>query len=143
METLIYYWPLSITITISVMVLLSFIPLNLWITALFSGVRLGFLELVFMHIRKVPPHVIVESLITATKAGLKVMISEIETHYLAGGNVPLVVRASLTLWYYYLSTCSLSLGTVDRLSNVALKIAKVATRRSMGYAPGGRAGLCW
>ena len=34
---------------------LYFIPLNLWITARFSGVKVGLLELVFMRIRKVPP----------------------------------------------------------------------------------------
>ena len=95
MQEFIYYWPSGLII-ISVVLFLSFVPLNLWITALFSGVRVGLLELVFMRIRKVPPHVIVESLITATKAGLKVSISEIETHYLAGGNVPSVVRALIS-----------------------------------------------
>ena len=68
-------------IPISVLTFLYFVPLNLWITALFSGVRVGLFELVFMRIRKVPPNVIVESLITATKAGLQVSTSEIETHY--------------------------------------------------------------
>lgn len=86
-------------ITISVMLFftfLHFIPVNLWVTALFSGVRVGLFELVFMRIRKVPPRVIVESLITATKAGLHVSTSEIETHYLAGGNVPSVIRALIS-----------------------------------------------
>ena len=95
MKEFIYYWPSGIII-IGAILFFSFVPLNLWITALFSGVRVGLLELVFMRIRKVPPHVIVESLITATKAGLKVTISEIETHYLAGGNVPSVVRALIS-----------------------------------------------
>ena len=75
---------------------LYFVPINLWITALFSGVYLGLFELVFMRIRKVPPRVIVDSLITATKAGLKVTTSEIETHYLAGGHVPSVIRALIS-----------------------------------------------
>ncbi|MEM7383003.1 MAG: flotillin-like protein FloA [Bacteroidota bacterium] len=96
MDAFTYYWPSSIVIILGAILFLSFVPLNLWITALFSGVRVGLLELVFMRIRKVPPHIIVESLITATKAGLKVTISEIETHYLAGGNVPSVVRALIS-----------------------------------------------
>ncbi len=83
-------------ISISVLVFLYFIPLNLWITAWFSGVRVGLFELVFMRIRKVPPSIIVESLITAIKAGLQVSTSEIETHYLAGGHVPSVVRALIS-----------------------------------------------
>ncbi|HUP80607.1 MAG TPA: flotillin-like protein FloA, partial [Pirellula sp.] len=77
-------------------VFLHFVPLNLWITALFSGVKVGLFELVFMRIRKVPPRVIVESLITATKAGLKISSNELETHYLAGGNVPNVIRALIS-----------------------------------------------
>lgn len=75
---------------------LYFIPLNLWITAQFSGVKVGLLELVFMRIRKVPPRVIVESMITATKAGLELTTSDLETHYLAGGNVPSVIKALIS-----------------------------------------------
>jgi len=77
-------------------VFLYFVPINLWITALFSGVRVGLFELVFMRIRKVPPRVIVESLITATKAGLRLTSTDLETHYLAGGNVPNVIRALIS-----------------------------------------------
>jgi uncharacterized protein YqfA (UPF0365 family) len=77
-------------------IFLYFVPINLWITAIFSGVRVGLFELVFMRIRKVPPRVIVESLITATKAGLKLTSTDLETHYLAGGNVPNVIRALIS-----------------------------------------------
>lgn len=88
-------------------IFLYFVPVNLWITAIFSGVRVGLLELVFMRIRKVPPSVIVNSLITATKAGLSIQETEgearrqlrtqdLETHYLAGGNVPQVIRALIS-----------------------------------------------
>lgn len=77
-------------------IFLYFVPVNLWITALFSGVSVGLFELVFMRIRKVPPRVIVESLITATKAGLRLTSNELETHYLAGGNVPNVIRALIS-----------------------------------------------
>lgn len=83
-------------VPIGILIFLYFVPVNLWITALFSGVRVGLFELVFMRIRKVPPRVIVESLITATKAGLKVTTSEIETHYLARGHVPSVIRALIS-----------------------------------------------
>jgi uncharacterized protein YqfA (UPF0365 family) len=88
-------------------VFLYFVPVNLWITAIFSGVRVGLLELVFMRIRKVPPSIIVNSLITATKAGLKIAeeqdsnrrdlkTQDLETHYLAGGNVPQVIKALIS-----------------------------------------------
>lgn len=72
----------------------SYIPLNLWIMAIFSGVRLGLLELVAMRIRNVRPRKIVLPLITASKAGLKeITASDLETHFLAGGSVEEVVRA--------------------------------------------------
>ncbi len=87
---------LLIIVPIGLLVFFHFVPINLWVTALFSGVRVGLFELVFMRIRKVPPRIIVESLITATKAGLKVTTSEIETHYLAGGHVPSVIRALIS-----------------------------------------------
>lgn len=88
-------------------VFLYFVPVNLWITAVFSNVKVGLLELVFMRIRKVPPSIIVNSLITATKAGLTIeeltdgpkrplKTQELETHYLAGGNVPQVIKALIS-----------------------------------------------
>ncbi len=75
---------------------LYFVPVNLWLTAIFSGVSINLFTLVFMRIRRVPPRLIVESIITATKAGLKITSDELETHFLAGGNVPLVIKALIS-----------------------------------------------
>lgn len=77
-------------------VFLYFVPVNLWITAQFSNVRVGLLELVFMRIRKVPPRIVVDAMITATKAGLDLTTTDLETHYLAGGNVPTVIKALIS-----------------------------------------------
>lgn len=77
-------------------VFLYFIPVGLWITARFSNVKVGLFELMFMRIRKVPPGIITNSLITVTKAGLTVTTKELETHYLAGGNVPSVIKALIS-----------------------------------------------
>ena len=77
-------------------IFLYFVPVNLWITAQFSNVRVGLLELVFMRIRKVPPSIVVNSLITVTKAGIKVTSNQLETHYLAGGHVPSVIKALIS-----------------------------------------------
>ncbi|MHA7101931.1 flotillin-like protein FloA [Roseivirga pacifica] len=77
-------------------VFLYFVPVNLWITAQFSNVRIGLMELVFMRIRKVPPSIIVKEMITARKAGLDVQTADLETHYLAGGNVPTVIKALIS-----------------------------------------------
>ncbi|GAB3646716.1 flotillin-like protein FloA [Echinicola sediminis] len=77
-------------------IFLYFVPVNLWITAIFANVKVGIGELIGMRIRKVPPSVIVNSMITATKAGLALTTNDLETHYLAGGNVPNVIRALIS-----------------------------------------------
>ena len=83
-------------VIILLFVFLYFVPVNLWITAQFSNVRVGLLELVFMRIRKVPPRIVVDAMITATKAGLDLTTTDLETHYLAGGNVPTVIKALIS-----------------------------------------------
>jgi len=67
--------------------------LSLWMQALISGARVGLFNIVFMRFRKVPPKLIVESKIMAVKAGLALTSDELESHYLAGGNVMRVVQA--------------------------------------------------
>ncbi|OPJ56984.1 flotillin-like protein FloA [Alkalithermobacter paradoxus] len=71
----------------------SFIPVGLWITALFSGVKISILTLIGMRFRRVTPAHIVNPMIKATKAGLNISIDKLEAHYLAGGNVNSVVDA--------------------------------------------------
>ncbi len=83
-------------VVVALFMFLYFVPINLWITAIFSGVRISILDLVLMRIRKVPPSIVVNALITATKAGLKLTSNEIETHYLAGGHVNNVIRALIS-----------------------------------------------
>ncbi len=74
-------------------IILSFIPLGLWITATFSGVKIGIFTLIGMRFRRVQPIRIVNPLIKATKAGLKLDIDKLEAHYLAGGDINSVVDA--------------------------------------------------
>lgn len=71
----------------------SFVPVGLWITAFFSGVRIKISDLVGMKLRRVRPSRIVNPSIKATKAGLNLDISGLEAHYLAGGNVNTLVDA--------------------------------------------------
>ncbi len=84
-------------IIIALMMFFYYVPLGLYITAFFSGVRLKiFRDLIGMRLRKVPPHIIVRSRIAASKAGLDIPIPKLEAHYLAGGNVPRVVNALIS-----------------------------------------------
>lgn len=84
-------------VIIGISLFLYFIPLGLWVTAFFSGVKVAiFRDLVGMRLRKVAPGPIVKALITAQKAGLQIGLSQLETHYLAGGNVHKVVQALIS-----------------------------------------------
>jgi uncharacterized protein YqfA (UPF0365 family) len=73
-----------------------FIPVGLWFSALVSGVRVSLLQLILMRWRKVPPAIIVNNLIAATKAGIDISSNDLETHYLAGGRVKSVVNALIS-----------------------------------------------
>lgn len=74
-------------------VLFTFVPVMLWISALAAGVRLSIFTLIGMRLRRVIPSRVVNPLIKAHKAGLDVTINQLESHYLAGGNVDRVVNA--------------------------------------------------
>ena len=76
--------------------ILYFVPIGLWITAIFSGVRVGIGTLIGMRLRKVNPGDIVRPLISASKAGLELDIGQMEANYLAGGNVGRVVTALIS-----------------------------------------------
>lgn len=74
-------------------IVLAFVPVGLWISALAAGVKVGIVDLIGMRLRRVSPAKIVNPLIKAEKAGLDVKVSQLEAHYLAGGNVDRVVNA--------------------------------------------------
>ena len=61
-----------------------------------SGKSVSILQLIFMRIRKVPPSLIVNALINGNKAGIPVTANDLETHYMAGGNVNNVVKALIS-----------------------------------------------
>ena len=91
---------LAIVIAAVALLLLSlilyFIPVGLWITAIFSGVRVRIATLIGMRLRKVPPGQIIRPLISATKAEIDLQIGQMEAHFLAGGDVGRVVDALIS-----------------------------------------------
>jgi uncharacterized protein YqfA (UPF0365 family) len=76
-----------------VLILFAFSYGMLYIKALLAGAHVAILEIIGMKLRGVRPATIVDSRIMAIKAGLQVQTRELETHYVARGNVPNVVRA--------------------------------------------------
>ncbi|MHC4552696.1 MAG: flotillin-like protein FloA [Planctomycetota bacterium] len=76
-----------------VFLLLVFAYGSLWLQARLSGASVSFAELIGMSLRKVNARTITVSRITAAKAGLTLSTPQLESHFLAGGRVPNVVRA--------------------------------------------------
>lgn len=93
LEPVVSFMIIAVLIIILLSVFLSFFPVMLWISALASGVRISIITLVAMRLRRVVPSRIVNPLIKATKAGLGLNINQLESHFLAGGNVDRVVNA--------------------------------------------------
>lgn len=73
-----------------------FVPVYQWLVSAFSGAYISLISLIVMRIRRVPVDLIVDSYITSIKAGLKITSSELETHFLAGGDVKKVVKALIS-----------------------------------------------
>ncbi|MBL7140448.1 MAG: flotillin-like protein FloA [Planctomycetes bacterium] len=67
--------------------------LGLWVRCLATKAGISIIDLVGMSLRKVNPNVIVTTKIMAVQAGIAVQTRDLESHYLAGGNAPRVVRA--------------------------------------------------
>ncbi len=82
---------LAIAVLVIFLLFLKFF--RLWLQAKLSRADVKFSELIGMWLRKVDTRTIVLSKITAVQAGLTVTTRDLESHYLAGGKVPNVVRA--------------------------------------------------
>ena len=85
-----------VVLVLLILFFLYFVPLGLWITAIFSGARVGLGTLVGMRLRKVNPSDIIRPYISAIKADLDLNVGQMEAHYLAGGNVDRVVQALIS-----------------------------------------------
>lgn len=85
-----------LAIVLLAILLLYFVPVRLWVSAISAGVPLRLLDLIGMRLRTVPPQRIVNPLITAHKAGVGVTTAQLEAHYLAGGHVQQVVNALIS-----------------------------------------------
>ncbi len=81
---------------IGLLLLFYIIPINLWFQAAVSGVPVSLLQLIIMRFRKVPPGAIVHAMITSKKAGIDITRDQLEAHYMAGGDIQVVVTALIS-----------------------------------------------
>jgi len=91
----------SFTIIIAIVAIIVFFifiyyfPFGIWIRARAAGVPLGVFSLFRMRLIRIPPSVIVDALITASKAGLHINVDQLQAHYLAGGHIDNVILAMI------------------------------------------------
>lgn len=90
---LIFTGLIVVVVIIALAIFFTLVPVALWISALAAGVRVSIFTLIGMRLRRVIPARVVNPLIKAHKAGLGVTINQLESHYLAGGNVDRVINA--------------------------------------------------
>ena len=90
-------FPMVFLVTIAIVVLVFCLSLTkflrIWLQSKFSGAVVTFAELIGMWLRKVNVRETVLSRIMAVQAGLDVTRIDLESHYLAGGNVAKVAQA--------------------------------------------------
>ncbi len=82
---------------LSILVIIAFFFLitafKLWLQSIFSNAPVSLVTIILMPLRKINPGLIVNTYIFGKKAGLSVSVPELETHYLAQGNVARVIQA--------------------------------------------------
>lgn len=82
-------------IIVGISIFLFYFPLGLWIRTLAAGVPISMLSLIRMRLIGIKPDVIVNNLVRARKAGLDLTVEQMQSHYLAGGNVDNVTLAMI------------------------------------------------
>ncbi len=90
--------PMALVAVVGLLVLLALLIFLfsygfLYIRALLAGAYVGVFEIVSMRLMGVRPATIVNSRIMGIKAGLELQTRLLEAHFLAGGDVPNVIRA--------------------------------------------------
>ena len=83
----------AIFVIVIVAIISQFI--GLYVRSWVSGASVSFVDLIGMRLRKVNTLAIVNSRIQAHRAGLQISTMEMESHYLAGGNVQRVINAMI------------------------------------------------
>lgn len=93
-ETYFFIFVVAVVAIIILSILGKFV--SLWFQAFVSGTRIPLFNIIGMCLRRIPPRMIVNARINLFKAGLKdVTVSDLETHFLAGGHVPNVIEAMI------------------------------------------------
>ena len=83
-------------LAIIVVTVLALIPIKTWFIALVSGAHVSMTRLVGMKMRRIKVGSLVDAFIQAKKAGLNISIVDLETHYMAGGDIQNVINSLIS-----------------------------------------------
>lgn len=91
-----YFFIIVLAVIFLVLLIILGKFIGLWFQAFVSGTPIPLFNIIGMSLRKIPPRTIVNCRINLFKAGLKdISVSDLETHYLAGGHVDNVTEAMI------------------------------------------------
>lgn len=83
-------------IAVAFIVLLCLVPIKTWFIALISGAHVSMTRLIGMRLRRIKVNAIVDAYIQARKAGISIDIVDLETHYMAGGDIEKIIVALIS-----------------------------------------------
>ena len=124
-----------IVAVIAVICFFIFVPVSIWFRALVSGAPISIAKLVGMRLRKIKIAMIVEAYITGKKAGLDIKINELETHYMAKGDVIKVVNALISAHSANIDLSTKTAMAIDLAGRDVLNAVKVSVNPKVIETP--------
>lgn len=111
------------------------VPISTWFRALVSGAYISMGKLIGMRLRKIKIGMIVEAYITGKKAGLNINIGELETHYMAKGDVVKVVNALISAHSANIELSTRTAMAIDLAGRDVLNAVKVSVNPKVIETP--------
>lgn len=124
-----------ILIILAIIVFFIVVPISIWFRALVSGASVSMGKLVGMRLRKIKIAMIVEAYITGTKAGLVIDINELETHYMAKGDVIKVINALISAHSANIELSTKTAMAIDLAGRDVLNAVKVSVNPKVIETP--------
>lgn len=124
-----------VIIVVALVVFFVMVPVSTWFRALVSGASISMGKLVGMRLRKIKIGMIVEAYITGKKAGLNININELETHYMAKGDVQKVVNALISAHSANIELSTKTAMAIDLAGRDVLNAVKVSVNPKVIETP--------
>lgn len=132
------YVPTLIIVAVVLVLLIivfTFLPLAVWFRALVSGAHIPLTRLIGIKLRKINMKLLVESYISAKKAGIDLSIDELETHIMAGGNILNVVNALISAHSANIVLTAQTAKAIDLAGRDVLNAVKVSVNPKVIETP--------